>query len=127
MMMISRPSPIPANPAQQLAVAADHGDDLRAVGTNHDGAGVAADLLGLDVARAEAESVHLVVANERLAAGIANDDAAGFGEDGAAAFLGFPAAAPRKSSMRRGPCAAAPGRNRRQGLGRRRCGPESAR
>ena len=59
MMMISRPRSIAAYPAQQLAVAADHGDDLAAVGTNHDGAGFAADLLGLDVARAEAESVHL--------------------------------------------------------------------
>ena len=88
-MMTSRPRSVAADPAQQLAVAADHGDDLRAVGTDHDGAGFAADLLGPDVARAVAEAIDFVVADERLAAGIANDDAAGLGDDGAAALLGL--------------------------------------
>jgi len=48
-------------------------------------------LLGADVARAEAEALFFVVANEGLAAGIDNDDAAGLVKDGAAALLGFPA------------------------------------
>jgi hypothetical protein len=72
-------SAVPANPAQQLAVAAVDGDDLAAVGANHDGAGFVADPLGPDIARAVAEAVHLVMPNERLAAGIDHDDAAGLG------------------------------------------------
>src|SRR5229473_2169669 len=48
---------VPPDPAQQLTVAADHGDDLRAVGTNHDGTGLCADHLGLDVARTIAEAI----------------------------------------------------------------------
>src|SRR5947209_19708216 len=55
---------IPTNPAQQLAVAANDVNDLRAVGANHDGTGFAADLLGLDIARAEAESILFVVADK---------------------------------------------------------------
>ena len=108
MMMISRPRSIPPDPAQQLAVAADHGDDLRAVGTNHDGAGFAADLLGLDIARAVTEAILLVVTNERLAAGIDNDDPAGFGEDLAAALIAF---LPRATEIFHAarPGAAAPG------------------
>src|SRR5450631_1412829 len=112
---------VPANPAQQLAVAADHRDDLAAVGTNHDGAGLAADLLGADIARTVTESLILVVANERLAAGIDNDHTAGLGEDLAAALIAF---LPRSAEVfhasrpRRG-CA---GCDRCQGLSRRRRG-----
>src|SRR6202043_1142426 len=69
--------PVPPDPAQQLAVAADHGDDLRAIGTDHDGTGFTADHLGLDVTRAEAEAILFVVANERLAGGVDHDHAAG--------------------------------------------------
>src|SRR5437016_10885252 len=68
---------VPPDPAQQLAVTADHGDDLRAVGTDHDGAGFTADLLRLDVTRTVTEAILFVVANERLAARIDHDDAAG--------------------------------------------------
>src|SRR5438270_12495112 len=50
---------VPPDPAQQLAVAADNGDDLRAVWTDHDRAGFATHLLGLDVARSEAEALLL--------------------------------------------------------------------
>ena len=50
-----------------------------------------------------------VVTNERLAAGIANDDAAGFGEDGAAALLGFLALAAEILHVVAVPGAAAPG------------------
>jgi len=64
-------------------------------------------LLGADVARAEAEALFFVVANEGLAAGIDNDDAAGLVKDGAAALL-VSRRAPLKSSMRRGPGAAHP-------------------
>ena len=84
---------IAADTAQQLAVAADHGDDLRAVGPDHDGAGVAADDRGLDVTRAVAEAVHLAVTDILLSAGIANDDPARLGDDGAAALLGLAALA----------------------------------
>src|SRR4051794_25577036 len=42
---------IPADPAQQQAVTTTHINDLRAVGSNHDGTGFAANLLGPDVAR----------------------------------------------------------------------------
>src|SRR6266849_2115664 len=112
---------VTANPAQQLAVAADHGDDLAAVGTDHDGPGFAADLLGLDVARAETEAILFVVANERLARGIDHDDPAGFGEDLAAALIALlPRAAEifhaARSLWRRARS------NRGQGLGRRRRG-----
>ena len=55
---------VAADPAQQLAVAADHGDDLRAVGPDHHGAGFAADLLCLDVTRAVTEAILLVVPDE---------------------------------------------------------------
>src|SRR6266403_4331839 len=81
---------VAANPPQQLAVATGHRDDLAAIGANHDGAGFAADLLGPDVARAEAESILFVVANEGLAAGIDDDDPTWFGEDLAAALIAFP-------------------------------------
>src|SRR5258706_291904 len=81
---------VAANPAQQLAVAANDGDDLRAVGANHDGAGLAADLLGPNVARAVTKAFHFVVTNERLAAGIAHDDPPGLGDDCASAFLRLP-------------------------------------
>src|SRR5438477_8374785 len=80
---------VASEPPQQLAVAADNGDDLRAVGTNHDRAGFAAHLLGLDVARAKAEAILFVVANERLAGGVDHDHPAGFGEDPAAALVAF--------------------------------------
>src|SRR6202012_1853141 len=112
--------PIAPDPAQQLTVGADDGDDLAAVGTEHDGAGLAADLLGLDVARAKTETIELVVADERFAVGIADDDPAGFGDDGAAAYLAFvplvaeiiePARALRGGSRH----------DRRQRLGGRRC------
>src|SRR5581483_10290767 len=52
---------------EQRAVGRHHGDDLRTVGAYHDGAHVVAHALGLDVARAEAETLHLVVADEGLA------------------------------------------------------------
>ena len=84
---------VAADTAQQLAVAADHGDDLRAVGPDHDGAGFAADDLGLDVTRTVAEAIHLVVTDILLPAGIANDDPARLGEDGAAALLDLAALA----------------------------------
>jgi hypothetical protein len=113
MMMISR------DPALQLAVGADHGDDLAAVRAEHDGAVFAADLLGADVARAEAEAVHFVVTNERLAAGIANDDAAGFGEHRASALLGFLARATEIIEAARSSRGCS-GRDRRQRLGARR-------
>ena len=76
---------------------------------------------GLDVARAVTEAIDLVVADERPAAGIANDDPARFGNDRAAALLAFSPFAPEtlhgpRSLRRRA------GRDRRQGLGRRRRG-----
>ena len=86
-----------------------------AVGTDHDGAGLAADLPGLDVARAEAESILLVVADEGLAAGIDDDDAAGFGEDVAAALLALLTRAAEIFHAARSLCRGAR-RNRRQGL-----------
>src|SRR6202035_5945980 len=59
------------------------------IGTNHDGAGFATDLLGLDIAGAVTESVFLVMTDERLAAGIDHDHPARFGEDLAAALVAF--------------------------------------
>src|SRR6201999_3944108 len=68
---------IPPDPAHQLAVGTDDVDDLAAAGTEHDGAVLAADPLGLDVARAKTEAIELVVADERLPFGIADDGTAG--------------------------------------------------
>src|ERR1700730_7692085 len=84
---------IPPDPAQHLAVAADHGDDLGAIRTYHDGAGFVAELLSPDIARAVPESIFLVVTDERLAAGIDHDDPAGFGEDLATALVALVAVA----------------------------------
>ena len=88
-----------------------------AVGTDHDGAGFAADRLGPDVARAETEAIHFVVADELLAARIADDDPAGLGDDGAAAFLDFAALAAEVLHAAR-PAARGARRDRRQGLRR---------
>jgi hypothetical protein len=78
-------------------------------------------MLGLDVARAETESFFFVVTNERLAARIADDNSAGFGEDGTAAFLALSSCAAEvveAARLLRG-CSR---RNRRQCLSRRRRG-----
>src|SRR5579871_5541954 len=80
---------IAANPAQQMSVRAGDGDDLRAIGPEHDGAVFAADLLGADIARAVAEALVLVVADEGLTARIDHDHTAGLGEDLAAALIAF--------------------------------------
>ena len=66
-------------------------------------------LLGLDVARAIAEAIHFVVADERLTAGIANDDPAGLGDDRAAALLAFAALAAEVFKALRSRTVAAPG------------------
>src|SRR5258705_8086220 len=79
--------------AQQLAVAAGDRDDLRAVGTDHDGAVFATDGLGLDVARTITEAVDFVVADEGLPARSADDNPAPLGDDRAAPLLDFPALA----------------------------------
>src|SRR6202051_1185455 len=128
MMMISRPrssrrirrSSWPVR-AQWRPLAAHDGDELGAVGANHDGAGLATDLLGPNVARAEAESILFVVTNERLAAGIDEHDPTWFGENLAPALIAFP---PRATeviqalrSLWRGTRS-----NRGRGLGRRRRG-----
>src|ERR1700704_4815691 len=114
---------IPANSAQQLTVAIVLGNDLRAIGTDRDGARVVADLLGPDVARAIAESIHLVVTDERLATRIADDDPARLGNDRAATFLGFPSRALELIHAARPGCRSA-WRNRCQRLSRRRGWPE---
>src|SRR5882672_6784256 len=111
---------IPANSAQQLTVAIVLGNDLRTIGTDHDGARVVADLLGPDVARAIAESIHLVVTDERLAARIADDDPPRLGNDRAATFLGFSSRALELIQAARPRCRSAR-RNRCQRLSRRRC------
>src|SRR4029079_16301786 len=49
------------DPQPQLGVAANHGDDLRAVGPDHDSAAFAALDPGLDVTRAVAEALEFVV------------------------------------------------------------------
>src|SRR3954453_20030771 len=87
------PVAIPPDPAHQLAIAADDVDDLAAVGTDHDGARIRADLLGLNIARAVPESIQFIMTHELLPAWIADDDPAGFCDDGAAAFLRFAACA----------------------------------
>src|SRR3984893_7738739 len=110
---------IPPDPAQHLAVAADHGDDLGAIRTYHDGAGFVAELLSPDIARAVPESIFLVVTDERLAAGIDHDDPAGFGEDLAAALIAFLARATEVFHAAR-PLRRRTRRDRGQGSGRRR-------
>src|SRR5262249_4638825 len=56
-----------------------------------------------DVARPELEAQHLVVTDEGLSAGIADDDEAGLGDDRAAAFLHLaPFAAERIDPLRTG-------------------------
>src|SRR6185437_11483396 len=78
---------IPADPAHQLTIGTHYRDDLATVRAHHDGAIVAADALGPDIARAIAEAIELVVPNKFLTAGIADDDPSGFRDHGAAAFL----------------------------------------
>ncbi len=90
-----------------------------AVGTDHDRAVFAADRLGADVARAEAEAINFVVAHELLAARIADDDPARLRDDRAAALLNFlPLAAEILEPAWTGSCGA--GCDRRQSLLRRR-------
>jgi hypothetical protein len=62
----------------------------RAIGTDHDGAGFAADRLGADVAGAVAEAIEIVAADVRLPARVADDDAVRLVVDGAAAFDDLP-------------------------------------
>ena len=87
MMMISRPRVIAADAANEPAVAIGDRNDLRAVGTDDDGAGLGALLAHLHVARAVTEAVDLVVTHVRLPARIANDHAIRLAKDGAPAFL----------------------------------------
>ena len=84
---------VAADTAQQLAVAADHGDHLRCRRAGSRRCGCHPDDRGLDVARTIAEAVHLAVTDILLSAGIANDDPAGLGDDGAAALLALAALA----------------------------------
>ena len=83
------PAGVPADSPQQPTVRTDHGDDLAAIGTDHDRAGLAADGVGADVAGAIAEAIEVVAADVGLPARIADDDAIRFGVDGAAAFDGL--------------------------------------
>src|SRR5262249_53004805 len=80
-------SRVAPDPAQQPAIGRNNGDDFRAVGTDHDGAGLAALLQHPDVTRPVAKALHLVVTDELQAGGIADDDASGLHDDGAAALL----------------------------------------
>ena len=81
---------------------------MRAVRTEHDGAGFVADPLGLDIAGAEAETLLFIVADEGLTARIDHDHATGLREDLAASLIALlPLGA--EILKRRGPGAAAPG------------------
>src|SRR4029078_7691421 len=77
---------VPPCAAHQPAVTADHGDDLRAVRPDYDGAGFAADGLGLDVTRTIAEAIEIVAADVLLPARVADDDAVRLVVDRAAAL-----------------------------------------
>src|SRR5205085_2815478 len=77
---------VAADAAEQPPVGADHGNDLRAVGTDHDGAGFAADRLAADVAGAIAEAIEIVAADVLLPARVGDDDAIRLVVDGAATF-----------------------------------------
>src|SRR5207244_2730935 len=65
---------VAADAAQQSPISADHGDDPAAIRPDHDGAGFAADGLGLDVTRTIAEAIEIVTANVLLPARVADDD-----------------------------------------------------
>src|SRR6185312_7808061 len=114
-------SAVTSDPPQQVPVRPHHGDDLRSVGTDHDGAVLAVNDFGADIAGTVAEPIQLVVANELLAAGITNDDAAGFRNDGAAALLDLAALAAEVVKATRTLRGRAR-RDRRQRGGRRRNG-----
>src|SRR6185312_15294142 len=75
------PAGVPADSSQQHTVSTDYGDHLAAVGTDHDGAGFAADSVGADVASAIAEAIEVVAADVGLPAWIADDDAVRLGVD----------------------------------------------
>src|SRR5262249_53779993 len=109
---------IAADTPQQLPVGPDHRDDFAAIGADHDRARLAADDFAADVARTEAEAIHLVMTDEDLATRITDDQTAGLHDDGASAFLHFAALGAEVVHAAR-PLRSRVGRDRRQR--RRRC------
>src|SRR5262249_16294732 len=79
---------IASQAAQQAAVGPAEGDDADAVRPLHHGHGIAAPLLDANVARVQAETVHLVVADENVPAFL-DDGAARLADDDAVALAFF--------------------------------------